>query len=84
MLHLSVIMQYDDAHAVHLLVVRQSCSTSPRLAYRPDVQIEGNLRIVVRQGFFPTARHHKRQCECRQADYNAMYNVRFHQLNPSI
>ncbi|WP_279209880.1 hypothetical protein [Bacteroides nordii] len=43
-----------------------------------------NTTLDFRQGFFLTAaRHHKRQCECRQADCNAMYNVRFHQSNPS-
>ncbi|WP_289307913.1 hypothetical protein [uncultured Phocaeicola sp.] len=71
---------------MHLLVVGQvSRFARPRLLQRGDVQIQGSFRNSVRQGFFLTAaRHYERQCECRQADYNAMYNVRFHQFNPSL
>ena len=47
-------------------------------------QIEGKdshkAVIDFRQGFILTAaRHHSRQRQCRQADYDAMYNARFHQ-----
>jgi len=84
-LHRPVFMQDNDAHAVHLLIVGQRCRSRPRQPDRLYVQIQDSFRNFLRQGFFPTAaRHHKRQCECRQADYNAMYNARFHQLNPSI